>query len=251
MRSRVWARHLAGVCAVALAAGVGSMSYLTIAHAAATPSFVQQVSAHKPGVPNLAVTPASAITAGNRLVVEVGMWSSAGSTAASVSDSAGNHYVELFHAKAPDATELSVWTAPITAGGGTRPTITVQATSTTDVGMAVLEYSGLSAVSDTTVVDRMASASGTTGGAASVASGATAATTAANELALGFYNDSGFGASLGVGSGYAGRVNVSPTSEMEFVAEDRVVSAGATPNATVSTGAGIVWQMATIVFKTG
>jgi hypothetical protein len=217
--------------------------------AAVVPSFVQQVSAHKPSGASLTVTPASPITSGNRLVVEVGMWSDAGATAASVVDSAGNHYVELLHFKASDATEMSVWTAPITAGGGTRPTITVQASSAADIGVAALEYSGLSTVSDATVVDQMAHASGTTGGAASVASGATAATTAANELALGLYVDSGFGDALAAGSGYTGRVNVSPTSDTEFVAEDQVVSAAATPNAKVSTGGGTIWLMATIVFK--
>jgi hypothetical protein len=214
-------------------------------------AFVQQVSAHRPGVASLALTAASPITSGNRLVVEVGMWSGAGSTAASVTDSAGNRYVKLLSFTALDATEMSVWTAPITAGGGTRPSITVQPTSPADIGMAVLEYAGLSTVSDTTVVDRMANASGTTGGAATVASGSTAATAAANELALGLYVDSGFGATLAAGSGYSGRVNVSPTSDVEFIAEDQVVAAGATPNATVSTGANTTWLMATIVFKAG
>jgi Domain of unknown function (DUF1929)/Fibronectin type III domain/Galactose oxidase, central domain len=252
MRSRGWVRHLARACAVTLAAAsLASIGYLRIAQAAPTPLYAQQVSAHSPGVASLGVTLASPIMLGNRLVVEVGMWSGAGSTASSVTDSAGNRYVELLHFKASDATEMSVWTAPITAGGGTRPTITVQATSPADIGVAALEYAGLSSVSDATVVDLMAHASGTTGGAASVASGATTATSAANELALGLYVDSGFGDTLAVGSGYTGRVNVSPTSDMEFIAEDQVVSAGATPNATVSTGAGTTWLMATIVLKAG
>jgi hypothetical protein len=253
LHRRGWTRDaLIWICAVALAAtSLASVGYPKIAQAAATPLFVQQVSAHSPGATSLTVPPVSSITAGDRLVVEVGMWSSAGATAASVADSAGNSYVELLHFKASDATELSVWTAPITAGGGTRPTITVRPTSAADTGMAVLEYAGLSTVSDSTVVDQMAHASGGTAGAALVASGATAATTAGNELALGFYNDSGFGDSLGVGPGYTGRVNVSSTSDMEFVAEEQLVSAGATPNATVSTGAGTTWEMATVVFKAG
>jgi len=36
-------------------------------------------------------------------------------------DSAGNHYTELTHFTASDGTELSVWSAPITQGGGTPP----------------------------------------------------------------------------------------------------------------------------------
>ncbi len=213
--------------------------------------FVQQVSAHRPAVASLALTPASNVTAGDRLVVEVGVWSGGGAKAASVTDSAGNHYVELLHFQASERTEMSVWTAPVTAGGGTRPTITVKPTSTADTGAAVLEYSGLSTVGDATVVDQLATASGTTGGAASVASGATATTSAANELAVGFYVDSGFGDNLVGDPGYTLRTNVSPAGEMEFLAEDRVVAAGATPDATASTGANTTWLMATIVFKTG
>jgi hypothetical protein len=226
-----------------------SPSNAVIPGVVATRSFVQQVSARSAGAASLGVVPAAAITSSDRLVVEVGMWSGAGSTAASVTDSAGNHYVELLHFKASEATEMSVWTAPITAGGGTRPTITVRPTSAADIGVAVLEYAGLSTVADATVVDQMAHTFGTTGGAASVASGATAATAAGNELALGLYVDSGFGDALTADSTYTLRTNVSPTSDMEFVAEDRVVAGGATPNATVSTGAGTTWLMATIVFK--
>ncbi len=82
-----------------------------------------------------------------------------------------------------------------------------------------------------------------------MASGASAATTAGNELAIGFYADSGFGDNLLADPGYTMRTNVSPTGEMELLAEDRVVSAGATPDATVSTGAKTTWLMATVVFK--
>ncbi len=45
-------------------------------------------------------------------------------------------------------------------------------------------------------------------------SGATAATTAANELALGFDLDSGFGDALTAGAGSTQRGNVSPASDM-------------------------------------
>jgi hypothetical protein len=254
VRSRGRTRQIAGrVCLVALAATamfwVGQSS---IAQAVSVPTFVQQVATHASGVASLSVTPASPITSGNRLVVEVGLWSAANATAASVTDTAGNHYVELLHFTAAEATELSVWTAPITAGGGTRPTITVQPTSAADSGLAVLEYAGLSTLSDATAVDRMAHATGWTSGATTVASGATAATTAGNELAVGLYVDSAYGNALIADPTYTLRTNVSPvTSDMEFLAEDRVVAAGATPNAKVSTGGGTPWLMATIVFKSG
>ena len=81
------------------------------------PAFVQSVSAHSGSVSSLTLTPSTAITVGNRLVVEVAVWSSGDATASSVKDSAGNTYTELTHVRASDETEMSVWSAPITAGG--------------------------------------------------------------------------------------------------------------------------------------
>jgi hypothetical protein len=84
-----------------------------------------------------------------------------------------------------------------------------------------------------------------------VQSGATGAAAGDNELAVGFYNDSGFGDNLTVGSGFTGRVNVGPTNDMEFVVEDRLVGAGTTANAGVGTGKATYWTMNTVVFRTG
>jgi hypothetical protein len=218
--------------------------------AAAGPSFVQQVSAHGRAA-SLAVTPGSAVTTGDRLVVEVGIWNSSGATASTVTDSAGNTYTELTHFKAPDNTEMSVWTAPITAGGGTKPAITVKPTSTADIGVAAVEYSGLSTAGGSSVVDVQSHAAGITTAAATVSSGATSATTGSNELVLGFYADSGFGDTLTAGTGYTSRVNVSHTSDMELLAEDQIAAQGATPAATVGTGANTDWLMATLVLNHG
>ena len=95
----------------------------------------------------------------------------------------------------------------------------------------------------------MASATGTTPSARAVSSGATAATTAPNELSVGFYADSGFGNTLTADPGYTSRVNVSPAGDIELFTEDSVVGQGATPAPSVSTGAATIWEMATVVFK--
>ena len=231
---------LIGCCALVVSAGAASSA----------PAFVQQVSAHGLNLTKLTLTPSSNVTAGNRLVVLVGVWSSGAATAKSVTDSAGNTYVELLHFKASDNTEMSVWSAPITAGGGTRPTISVTPTAKADVGAAVSEYSGLSAAPDASVVDQSAHASGTTSAAGTVASGATAPTTAAGDLAIGMYVDSGFGKTLTAGAGYAQRSNISGASDMDLLTEDQLqANAGATPNATVGTGANTVWLMATVALR--
>ena len=165
-------------------------------------------------------------------------------------DSAGNTYVEVAHFVGADGTEESVWTAPITLGAGTRPTVTARATGAADMALATLEYSGLSLVNDASVVDQQAHAIGTTVAAASVASGATTPTGAPNELALGLYADSGFSNALTAGSGYSVRSSVFPTGDMELLAEDRIVATGSNPSAAVGTGKATPWLIASIVFKT-
>jgi hypothetical protein len=218
--------------------------------ATASPQFVQQAAGHASKVSSLAVTPGAALAVGNRLVVEVGVWNSVHATTASVKDSAGDTFTELLHFQAPDGTEMSIWSAPVTAGAGTIPTVTATPTSTADVGVALLEYAGLSTAAGTAVVDQIAQASGTTKTATAVSTPATAPTSGPNELVLGFYADSGFGDTLMARMGFNGRVNVSPTGEMELLAEDALTGAtGATPSASAQTGASTVWLMATLVLK--
>ncbi len=130
--------------------------------AAVAPAFVQQVSAHGSAKTSISVTMPANVTTGNRLVVEVADWSSGHATISSVTDSAGDTFTELTTATASDGTQLSVWTAPITQSGGTKPTIMAKPSAKADMGIAVLEYSGLSTAAGTAAVDQMASATGTT-----------------------------------------------------------------------------------------
>jgi hypothetical protein len=146
---------------------------------------------------------------------------------------------------------MSVWTAPVTAGGGTRPTVTVKPTSKADVGAVALEYSGVSAVADSSVLDRSTFATGKTGAAASVASGPTQPPTGANELAIGFYLDSGFGDKLTGDPSFSTRANVSPSNDIESLAQDTVVGVPATPNPSFGTGASTYWLTSTVVLKPG
>ncbi len=215
------------------------------------PTFVQQASAHASGVTSLAVAPSAPLGAGNRLVVEVGVWGNSGTTTTGVTDTAGDTFTEVTHFTGPDKTEQSIWTAPVTAGAANTPTIAADFSSTGDTAITALEYSGLSTAAGSAAVDQVATASGTTTTAATVSSGATAATGAGTELALGFYSDSGFGDALTAGSGFTARTNISETSDIEILAEDQVTGAGATPDASVGTGVKTVWQMSTVVFKAG
>jgi hypothetical protein len=217
----------------------------------AAPRFVQRVSGRSTSGATLQLTPASPIASGNRIVVTAGVWSSAGATISAVTDAAGNTYTKITSLKASENTEMSVWTAPITAGDGTQPAISVTATGSADIGAAALEYGGLSSAAGAAAVDTFKTATGTSAATGFVTSGPTAALTGDNELALGFYVDSGFGRTLGADPSYTERVNVSPTPDMEFLDEDALPLRGDTPAARVSTGANTPWLMATVVFKSG
>ena len=212
------------------------------------PAFVQAARAHASSQSKISVVSSSDVTTGNRLVVEVGVWKSAGATTTSVTDSTADPFVEVTHFVASDGTEMSVWTAPVLTGG-VRPTITATPSASADLGIVALEYSGLATVADATVVDQLSHASGDTTTAASVNSTPTAPTTEPNELAVGFYADSGFGDTLAAGSGFTQRANVSPTGNIEMLAEDQTVPLGATPAASAQTGANTIWLMATVVFE--
>ena len=253
-----WHRwSLGGLSSLALALGSVGVAVGLVSGPAGTahasggaPTFVQQAWAHAGGVGALTVKPTAAVTTGDRLVVEVGVWSVGAATAGSVTDSGGDTYTELTHFTASDGTEMSVWTAQVTSGGGTVPTLTAKPTGSADVGVAMLEYSGVSSIGGASVVDVQGHATGKTSGAGPVAAGATAPTTAPGELALGFYADSGFGNALTAGVGFTSRVNVSQVSDMELAAEEQLTgAAGATANATFGTGASTIWLAATVVLK--
>src|SRR2546429_6638962 len=218
MRPASRAGAFVALCLVSIAVGIvpGVQP-----QAAGPQTFVQQVTAHGAGSAPRAVTMPSVPTAGNRLVVEVGVWNSSNATVGAVTDNAGDTFVKVLSFTASDHTELSVWTAPV-ATGGTKPTITAKATSAADLGVLALEYSGLSTVADATAVDVQAYNSGTTSGAATVSSGATPAATADGELAIGFYADSGFGDTLSAGSGWTQRANVSGVGDMDVNASDKL-----------------------------
>ena len=211
------------------------------------PAFIQRVTAYADTVRRIPVKLQANVTSGDRLVVEASIW---GASAAHVTDSNGDRYTEVARKAAADGTEMSVWTAPVTAGGGTRPTITVTGGSVADMGVIALEYSGLSAAPGAAAIDRVASSAGTTRGPAKVGTGATKPASAPNELALGLYADSGFGDILHAERGWTPRASISPSvTTMEQVVEDRVVAAGSRPRAAVRTGSETPWLMATIVFR--
>ena len=187
------------------------------------------------------------------MVVMAGVWSAGAATISGVTDAAGNTYTKATSSKASEDTELSVWSAPITAGGGTRPAITDHRDRQrrhrrrrARVRRSVDGASGAAAI------DAFKTATGTSVGTGFVTSGPdgrrSRATTGWRWAST---STPASGARWPRIRRYTERVNVSPTSDMEFVVEDALPLRGDTPAARVSTGGGTPWPMATVVFKSG
>jgi RHS repeat-associated protein len=229
-------------------AELSGVSYPTLTGTGvATPAFVQQTSTHQLSKAAVQSTLTSPLGNGGRLIVEAAVWANPTATVANVADSAGDVFTQVTGFTASDSTQMSVWTAPVTAGVGQKPVITVTPTATADVGFVAAEYSGLSATG--TAVDVSAHATGTTTTPTAVSSGLTAATLGSNELAVGFYADSGFSDTLTAGAGFTQRANIAPTSDIELLMQDQAVTAGTTALSTTGTGANTTWASAVVVFK--
>jgi hypothetical protein len=173
------------------------------------------------------------IVAGNRIVVAVAAWNSAATTVTSVTDSALNQYAKDKDVVESDGTHLSIWSAPITAGGGTKPTVTAHASgSTAEWAMWVHEYSGLlggtAGYTDGTNSHVATATSPFTSGASVPAPGA------AGEIAFGFYGDGGNNVTtIGVSAGWTQRgTSIQGTaSTAEGACEDQITVAGTGSNA--------------------
>lgn len=200
------------------------------------------------------------VSVGHRVtvVVNVNAWPAGGTPVTVMTDNLGNTWVEDDFVAFTDsgvACRGSVFSSTITTGGSCTVTVWGNAghTSTWSFGMSSQGYSGLSTTSGSGAIDQKQSRSGV-GGTAS--SNATAATTAANELAVGGYTDDGQSVALtgNNGSGWTQRRAQGGVSTAESYLEDQDTGAsGATPNASLASGipggSSITWSMHTVVYK--
>lgn len=219
--------------------------------------FVQGVGNRSTGSTTVTATPSTNLTAGNRLIVMVGVKNTATTTAQAVSDAAGNTYTKVTAFRGPDNTEMSIWTAPVTNGAGGKPLVTATASGSAAMAITVTEYAGLSTAAGTASVDVSKTASGTAALSlfgTTVQSGATPVTTGVGEVAIGFYLDGGPSRTISAGSGFTSRVAGASNSSMEWTIEDQSLwPAGSTSNAsfTIASLSSMPWLAATVVFKRG
>ena len=249
-------RKLSSALVVVVAAAlmaVGLPGLTPAASAATTPTFVQQASARRTAA-TATVTPTANVTAGNRLVVEVGVWN------ASARDRLGRHRQRRQHVHESHLVRRRRRHRDEHLDRADHERRRHQARHH-GPGHLVGRHRRRRARVRRALVGRRARlgrhpeprrAARPRARPRPSASGATPATTAPGELALGFYNDSGFGTALVGGTGYTVRTNVSPNNTMDMLVEEQLLpAAGATPNATARTGTNTHWLMATVVFQAG
>ncbi len=214
------------------------------------------------GVTSISTTLAHAPTDGDLLIADVQI-AEGGATTTSVTD--GNLSFTLqktVTAPSPDNSETTIWTLLVPCGATPGNTITATASDNADMGIAVMEYAGLSGAIDGSS-SSSGFASGTNGTTTTVTSGVGAAANA-GDLVLGFEADSGWSVNVGADTsdGYASRVKVQNNQVAEFLTEDQVATSSGTYNAKATITAtsvtdgelsvfdlpGVPWVMGTIAF---
>lgn len=210
---------------------------------------VQSKTVTSSAVTSLGATFNNNVVSGNRILVGV---TTAGSnpSVTGVTDSAGNTYHrDEGVADIANNVDTEIWSAPITAGGGTKPTVTATLTNSDfGVDLFILEYSGMSTASGATAVDTTAGqnvASGT-----SVSSGNTGATSNASEQVVALYGDAGSSDTITAGSGFTIRQKVDGTAATMAAIEDGTTGApGTTTAGTFTISASTGCTVICVVYK--
>lgn len=203
------------------------------------------------GIFSVSVTAISAVSIGDRVVLSCATWSSLGTPIPTLTDDLGNTYeldVQATFADSGGTAVETVFSGAVTVTGTPVFTLKLVAAASLagDGSVAYQTYTGINTATGTGHTDGKVMATGT-GGTAS--SGATASTTAANELVVGSYLDDGWGTTIVAGTGYTMRITDSPSAQQTTSVEDKDSGAGlATQTATV-TGAGTAWAMGAVVYK--
>lgn len=202
---------------------------------------------------SLGVAFASNLTAGNRIIVGISIFGNSGAVISSITDSAGNTYAKDSPACVlSDGSDVSVWSAPIVFGAGTKPTVTAHASlASFKWALYINEYNvsqATSAYLDGTKVNNVAAiTSPATSGASTPAPGAT------GELAFGLFGDTNAQTTISASSGWTlrGTAIADPTgTTAEAAIADQATTAGTGSNASfVITNTGAAAGVIVVVYK--
>lgn len=202
------------------------------------------------------VTLGAAVSSGDRIIVTVSaLTNTAGATAPTftVTDNVNSgSYTQdkttTFTVLRTNDTRLSVFSLIANASGTPTITVTLSNGGLNNMagGLQCAAFTGL--LTSGQGVDASAAASGSS---TSPSSGATSATTAANELVFGAYADAGDGGTISVGSGFtlAGKHDGDTHNWQGMMEYKDSGASGSTPAATCSLSAAFSWAMIAVVYQ--
>lgn len=192
------------------------------------------------------------IAAGNRIIVCVSVWNGTATTVTSVTDTPGNIYLkDSATLVLSDGTDISIWSAPITVGAGTKPTVTAHASaSSAEWSMYVHEYAVSNALTNYT--DGIASTAYTSNPSPVLSGASSPAPQSSGELALGYYGDGGDAfSSITPSAGWTQRgTTILSGASTEGCVAEQFTSAGVGSNASfVMSTTGTVVGACVVVYK--
>lgn len=202
-------------------------------------AFVQSTTGNTTTSPTTTSAFGSSTTSGNLIVVTCSDDSALTTNGIAVTDSKGNTYTKVIHAA--NASTLSMWySATITGGASHTVTATWSEAATGRVTVVAQEFSG-----GYNTLDKSTSA---TGSSTTPSSGATAATTVADEQVVGGVSRAGTASAISLGSGYTnlGTVNVADAGVGQ---ESKAVSSTGAQTATFSIAASRAWVCGVLTFS--
>jgi len=199
------------------------------------------------------ISPAANTTAGDRVFLYIGAIHRAGAapTVSSITDPRSNSWHQDAYHTFTDSSDngfVAIWSAQIATQILSTDTLTVNLSSTArKSGLMLLEYSGLD--TSTTPVDVSAS-NGVTSSNATVTSGTTPATGAANELVIRVYGDDGWNIAWGTAPAGTVEINGMPSgSWSQWWSDQNSGSSGATATLSGTMASATTWACATVVYK--
>ena len=204
-------------------------------------AYVQTTTASESGAATPLTTSGITTTSGNLLVAGISFDSGTLNTITGVTDSKGNTWSKA--TELDSACLVSLWYAPnITGGAAHTVTVAYNDGVGSAIGVVVQEFSGIAATSP---LDRTVSAQGTS---TAPSSGATSATTQADELVVGLVGWAGATTTPTLGAGYTNLGHISLT-DASAAMQSKVVAATSAQTAAMTLAASRDWAAICATFK--
>lgn len=184
---------------------------------------------------------ANPLTIGNTVIIRLMLDGQASAQTTTMVDSAGNTYTRRGTEFLTSIDQVDIWQTTVTKTGA-GVTVTAGGLGNTTASLIAEEWVG------TLVFDKTTQALDASGTSTAINTGATATTTAANELVIVAASASSATAAFTVGSSYSG-LTQKVSSPSTLATESKIVTSTGTQTGTFTLGAGAQWTAVICTFK--